>query len=182
MWCVNKISASRRELNSHEAAKPRASFAAITISATVGNQNSIPTHSAVLLCLRSNHVRVAHTGSCGLLVGRSTDHLKVRRQSVGTQAFALNTPASPALLSGGFKPRHCLATRGHQPPQTVGRTRPVGGLKTRTGIQRGSVPPNPSVKRSANGMAHWPSSAGASPHFALAVQRAMPLAPAYLKR
>jgi hypothetical protein len=44
------------------------------------------------------------------------------------------------------------------------------------------VPPNPSVKRSANGMAHWPSSAGASPHFALAAQRAMPLAPAYLKR
>jgi hypothetical protein len=31
-------------------------------------------------------------------------------------------------------------------------------------------------------MAHWPSSAGASPHFALAAQRAMPLAPAYLKR
>ncbi len=41
---------------------------------------------------------------------------------------------------------------------------------------------NPSVKLSANGVAHWPSGAGASPHFAPAVQRATPLAPAYLER
>jgi len=38
--------------------------------------------------------------------------------------------------------------------------------------------PNPSLKRSANGMSRWPSSAGPAAHFALAVQRAMPLAPA----
>jgi hypothetical protein len=38
--------------------------------------------------------------------------------------------------------------------------------------------PNPSLKLSPNGVAHWPSSAGASPHFALAVQRATPLVPA----
>ena len=38
--------------------------------------------------------------------------------------------------------------------------------------------PNHSLKLSANGMAHWPSGAGASPHFAPAVQRATPLAPA----
>jgi len=38
--------------------------------------------------------------------------------------------------------------------------------------------PNPSLKRSANGMSRWPSSAGPSAHFALAVQRAMPSSPA----
>ena len=38
--------------------------------------------------------------------------------------------------------------------------------------------PNPSLKRSANGMSRWPSSAGPAAHFALAVQRAMPLSPA----
>ena len=38
--------------------------------------------------------------------------------------------------------------------------------------------PNPSLKRSANGMSHWPSSAGPAAHFALAVQRATPLSPA----
>ena len=35
-----------------------------------------------------------------------------------------------------------------------------------------SLKPNPSLKASPNSVAHWPSSAGASPHFALAAQRA----------
>ena len=34
------------------------------------------------------------------------------------------------------------------------------------------VRPNTSLKASPKSVAHWPSSAGASPHFALAVQRA----------
>ena len=38
--------------------------------------------------------------------------------------------------------------------------------------------PNPSLKRSANGRPRRPSSAGASPHFALAVQRVLPSSPA----
>ena len=38
--------------------------------------------------------------------------------------------------------------------------------------------PNLSFKRSANGMSRWSSSAGPSAHFALAVQRDMPLSPA----
>ena len=42
--------------------------------------------------------------------------------------------------------------------------------------------PNHSVKLSPNGVPHWPSSAGPAAHFALAVQRGMPLAPAYLER
>ena len=41
-----------------------------------------------------------------------------------------------------------------------------------------SSTPNPSLKRSANGMSHWPSSAGPTAHFALAVQPAMPSVPA----
>jgi len=41
-----------------------------------------------------------------------------------------------------------------------------------------NVLPNPSFKRSANGMSHWPSSAGPAAHFALAVQRATPSSPA----
>ena len=42
----------------------------------------------------------------------------------------------------------------------------------------GAALPNPSLKLSANGMSRWPSSAGPAAHFALAVQRATPLAPA----
>ena len=41
-----------------------------------------------------------------------------------------------------------------------------------------AVRPNHSLKLSANGMSRWPSSAGPSAHFALAVQRAMPSSPA----
>ena len=41
-----------------------------------------------------------------------------------------------------------------------------------------AVLPNPSLKRSPNGVPHWPSSAGPAAHFALAVQRATPLVPA----
>ena len=40
------------------------------------------------------------------------------------------------------------------------------------------VRPNHSLKLSANGVSRWPSGAGASPHFAPAVQRATPLSPA----
>jgi len=43
---------------------------------------------------------------------------------------------------------------------------------------RPPAPPNPSLKRRTNGVARWPSSAGPSAHFALAVQHATPLVPA----
>ena len=42
--------------------------------------------------------------------------------------------------------------------------------------------PNHSVELRANGVAHWPSSAGPAAHLALAVQRATPSSPAHLKR
>jgi hypothetical protein len=38
--------------------------------------------------------------------------------------------------------------------------------------------PNPSLKRTPNSIAFWPSSAGPAAHFAPAAQRATPLAPA----
>jgi len=41
-----------------------------------------------------------------------------------------------------------------------------------------ALTPNPSLKRSDNGMSRWPPSARPAAHFALAVQRAMPLSPA----
>ena len=47
---------------------------------------------------------------------------------------------------------------------------------------RAAALPNHSVKLSANGVPHWPSSAGPAAHFALAVQRVTPSSSAYLKR
>jgi len=60
----------------------------------------------------------------------------------------------------------------------VAKYRKGNGFENDKGVERFAVTPNPSLKRSANGMAHWPSGAGASPHFAPAVQRVLPLAPA----
>ena len=42
--------------------------------------------------------------------------------------------------------------------------------------------PNYYFKLITNGVPHWPSSAGPTAHFALAVQRAMPSSPAYFER
>ena len=45
-------------------------------------------------------------------------------------------------------------------------------------LRRVAASSNTSLKLSANGMSRWPSGAGASPHFAPAVQRATPSSPA----
>ena len=54
----------------------------------------------------------------------------------------------------------------------------ISGMQTSTSTKRRARMPNPSLKRSANGRPRQPSSAGASPHFALAAQRVLPLSPA----
>ena len=50
-------------------------------------------------------------------------------------------------------------------------------MKRKTSERLGAKSPNPSLKRSANGMSRWPSSAGPAAHFVLAVQRAIPSSP-----
>ena len=55
------------------------------------------------------------------------------------------------------------------------------GAKYRAG-SRAAALSNPSVKLSANGVPHWPSSAWPAAIFALAVQHVTPSSPAYLKR
>ena len=56
------------------------------------------------------------------------------------------------------------------------------GAKYSAGSSAAVALPNPSVKLSANGVPHWPSSAGPAAHFALAVHHVTPSSPAYLKR
>ena len=55
-------------------------------------------------------------------------------------------------------------------------------LKLRPSSPISALKPNPSLKLSPNSVAHWPSSAGPAAHFALAIQRATLLVPAYLER
>ena len=70
-----------------------------------------------------------------------------------------------------------LVSAERKRPQGVNRINPCGGT-VNTFAPLAALMPNLSFKRSANGMSRWPSSAGPSAHFALAVQRAMPLSPA----
>ena len=51
-------------------------------------------------------------------------------------------------------------------------------MQIQTRLYHRELRPNLSLKRSANGMSRWPSSAGPAAHFALAAQRAMPSSPA----
>ena len=90
----------------------------------------------------------------------------------------------------------CAASAGHQYKTTVHVKASKDRASVRQNCKQVSLPfaleqsfsflalqprparPNHSLKRSANGVAHWPSGAGASPHFAPAVQRATPSSPA----
>ena len=72
-------------------------------------------------------------------------------------------PEAPGPIVG-LHARHHFGGQHHGTVGSVGRRR--------------AARPNTSLKLSANGVAHWPSGAGASPHFAPAVQRATPLSPA----
>ena len=72
-----------------------------------------------------------------------------------------------------------LACRGKNPP-----LRPQVQVKVQVAPSHSAlqvlvahVEPNPSLKWSTNGMAHWAASAGPAAHFALAAQHAMPLSP-----
>ena len=90
----------------------------------------------------------------------------------------------------------CPASAGHQYKTTVHVRASKDRASVRQNCKQVSLPfaleqnfsflalqprparPNHSLKRSANGVAHWPSGAGASPHFAPAVQCATPSSPA----
>jgi hypothetical protein len=105
------------------------------------------------------------------LCGRVSRHRRARL-SVTRQVLAFSGWLSGAARASRFSVRVRLNS---------------GGSRSRFPYScamspRSAVLPNPSVKRSANIASRWPSSAGAAPHFALAVQRATPLATAYLKR
>ena len=92
---------------------------------------------------------------------------------LGSRMAAALAPATAlvvawaSLAAVGGKLAISLSGAKNQGQSLVGHASPMHTLRS-----------NPSLKRSPNGMAHWPSSAGPSAHFALAVQRATPSVPA----
>jgi hypothetical protein len=93
------------------------------------------------------------------------------RQSVHWQAARRVAAASSSRVSCG---EVTVTTQVIRKAPRFGNTITVVlGVQKRSSPPRG-VLPNPSFKRTPNGVARQPSSAGASPHFALAVWRATP--------
>jgi hypothetical protein len=83
-------------------------------------------------------------------------------------------------------PREIAAWRGRWQRSSAAVHQEFQGKQGRRANRRAAIgirsnrarAPNPPLKRSANGVPHWPPSARPAAHFALAAQRVTPLAPA----
>jgi hypothetical protein len=126
---------------------------------------------------------------CGLRIAG-----KARSRSIGSRAaWPIDVTLEVSWLA---RHRHWLVfpaalrrqeRRAHQLPKVVVRPTHHQGCRSIASVgvlvptpiptraaSRNPVKPNPSFKRTPNGVSRWPSSAGPTAHFALAVQRATP--------
>ena len=97
-----------------------------------------------------------------------------RRHRAGSRLLALGL----RLLADVLRVESLLA-RHHRPQDALMTSQSSQSLPlVHRHRQRIGEVPSYSLKRSANGMSRWPTSNGPTAHFALAVPRAMPSAPA----
>ncbi len=103
-----------------------------------------------------------------------------RSLDIGLQPVCWAATASIRKLPFGLPPQRLeyVACQGLQRGAgSFGGSPRIDSKVTLLASNRASMP-NPSLKLSTNGVSRWPSSARPSAYFALAVQRATPLAPA----
>jgi hypothetical protein len=86
------------------------------------------------------------------------------RQSVGCKTCLFQEPEDKATMQGNANPKY--------PASFLAA--PMLQLLRSASLVRSHVMPNPSFKRTPNGVSRSSSSAGASPHFALAAKHATP--------
>jgi hypothetical protein len=91
---------------------------------------------------------------------------------------SLRSGSLSRLLRSLFQRLFAFASLLFRSPAAGLSLQPGSSIRLRIRPGRTQMRPNTSLKLSANGVARWPSGAGASPHFAPAVQRATPLSPA----
>ena len=100
----------------------------------------------------------------------------------GTRVYTRSQTKRPSLQGAKrhARPLAGAADAGYRDCSRIGASRQAMWCAYRNSsiVAVPRVLPNPSLKRSANGMAHRSSSAGPAAHFALAAQRAMPSSPA----
>ena len=159
---------------------PRASGSAAGHMASSGRQTQVNSLFALgwprcTLVMRWPVVCVFHRGSKGGLRPVRFGQLLLR-QLVGQPRGGCSRSGYNACCRGGIpslsRRQACSFSlwrqeSGSLPPPLPSHASSMPELRS-----------NPSLKRSPNGVAHWPSSAGPSAHFALAVQHATPSVPA----
>ena len=176
MQFPSRFSALRRKSNSHNAAEPRER------ERLRGHEKALLGHKSWFSVCLGHTVMPAQT---------STNYWGPLRQlrlphCVGTLGFQ---SVCWAAAVSSHAPSRGLLQRQLKPVARQARQRGAGSIwwpaagitgPARLVLHRAirASRPNHSLKLSANGVARWPSGAGASPHFAPAVQRATPLSPA----
>ena len=174
----SKVSALRREPNSHKAAEPRNTFVA--------------RHVASLHCATSQW-RQSMSNLHRPCIGHQAVELARRfylappcrlalMNFVEAAVFRQITPSALCRPSARRrKPwRHGASQLGQRGAGSVWLVpaAPAAVAYFRCLASARTALPNPSFKRSTNSVARQPSSAGPAAHFALAAQRAMPSSPA----
>ena len=132
---------------------------------------------------REQRLNRASRGLNGQFIDGASRRLKSQRlegasRRLNSQSVVV---ATAAFQPSGWLPAEStdvLPTLAGRSMSWCSRAVPSGKLAPR--LPPGAPPtlPNPSLKLSANSVAHWPSSAGPSAHFALAGQRVPPSVPA----
>ena len=174
MQLSSRKCACRRELNSHEVSTSRLRAAAA----------SLPTHqkAAELRTLQSRAADTPKTQRSRLRAAKRSSF------SLRSSVAVIRTDEDEPETSS----RGCARRRAPCKDRSAGRRRGVPRLllqwrcgsntmpcmKLQLFYELSALKPNPSLKLSPNGVPRWPSSAGPTAHFALAVQRATPLVPA----
>jgi hypothetical protein len=167
---ANRVSAFRRELNSHNQAQPQRN----------GQQRTDPAlaiHRFTWAAVSTVRVESKDTPApCP----SEAIHFLVGPGYWSVSEAAASNSAQARTSSSGFNTWHASISSAQREAVLVRRQELLAsgpGSQQWSGTSGASLP-NPSLKLSPNGVAHWPSSAGPSAHFALAVQRATPLVPA----
>jgi hypothetical protein len=180
----SRVSALRRELNSHDAAS-RERIAAAAIERAGRPDDHMQTSTPDQRRDRLNMIEPRLMNRLTITnrkTGKTKDlapqhQIELPHCVVGTGFQSVRQAAAASVCTSNHSCCRRLENPAHHRQQRGAASLcrpPAKDSKITLRINHPASMPNPSFKRTPNGVARQPSSAGASPHFALAVWRATP--------
>jgi hypothetical protein len=182
--CSSRVSALRRELNSHDAASRECNAAAAKQRAGHPDDYTLTsTPDQRRVCL--NMIEPRQMGRLTVTdrkTGNINDFAPLHQIEhphcvVGTGFQSVRRAAAASVCTNNHSRWRRLENLAHHGQQRRAGSfcrPPAKDSKITACTNHQASTPNPSFKRTPNGVARQPSSAGASPHFELAVWRATP--------